>query len=115
MAQPAQTITVALDMSKSFGTIEHTCTNLKAAYRQTFQAQSLSSSQTTSRDANPTQHIVNHTSRQRQFKTGVPQGGVLSPTLFNIYTADIPPPRAPVKGLRRLKSPSHLHTQSHNR
>ena len=24
------------------------------------------------------------------------QGGVLSPTLINIYTADIPPPRAPV-------------------
>ena len=40
---------------------------------------------------------INHTSSQRQFKTGVPQGGVLSPTLFNIYTADIPPPRAPVQ------------------
>ena len=39
----------------------------------------------------------NHTSSHRQFKTGVPQGGVLSPTLFNIYTADIPPPRAPVQ------------------
>ena len=39
----------------------------------------------------------NHTSSQRQFKTGVPQGGVLSPALFNIYTADIPPPRAPVQ------------------
>ena len=31
----------------------------------------------------------NNTSTQRQFKTGVPQGGVLSPTLYNIYTADI--------------------------
>ena len=39
----------------------------------------------------------NHTSSQRQFKTGVPQGGVLSPTLFNIYSADIPPPRPPVQ------------------
>ena len=39
----------------------------------------------------------NHTSSQRQFKNGFPQGGVLSPTLFNIYTADIPPPRAPVQ------------------
>ena len=39
----------------------------------------------------------NHTSSQRQFQTGVPQGGVLSPTLFNIYTADIPPPKEPVQ------------------
>ena len=31
-----------------------------------------------------------YTSIQRQFKTGIPQGGVLSPTLFNIYTADLP-------------------------
>ena len=39
----------------------------------------------------------NNTISQRQFKTGVPQGGVLSLTLFNIYTADIPPPRAQVE------------------
>ena len=38
-----------------------------------------------------------HTSSHGQFKTGVPQGGGLSRTLFNIYTADIPPPRAPVQ------------------
>ena len=38
-----------------------------------------------------------HTSSQPQFKPGIPEGGVLSPTLFNIYTADIPPPRAPVQ------------------
>ena len=36
-------------------------------------------------------------SKQRQFKTGVPQGGVLSPTLFNIYTSDLAPPSAPVQ------------------
>ena len=41
--------------------------------------------------------FINHTSSQRQFKTGVQKGGDLSPTLFNIYTAYIPPPRAPVQ------------------
>ena len=39
----------------------------------------------------------NHTSKQRQLKTGVPQGGVLSPTIFNIYTSDLPPPSVPVQ------------------
>ena len=55
MAPPSRTITVALDMSKAFDTINiHT---LIRKLLQTFQAQSLSSSQTTSRDAKPTQHI----------------------------------------------------------
>ena len=38
-----------------------------------------------------------HTFSQRQLKTGVPQGGVFSPTLFNMYTTDIQPPRSPVQ------------------
>ena len=32
------------------------------------------------------------TSKLKSYKSGVPQGGVLSPTLFNIYTSDIPQP-----------------------
>ena len=56
MAPPARTITVALDMSKAFDTINiHTL--IRKLLQKTFQAQSLSSSQTTSRDAKPTQHI----------------------------------------------------------
>ena len=34
----------------------------------------------------------NSKSRQRLLKTGVPQSGVLSPVLFNIYMSDIPTP-----------------------
>ena len=96
MAPPARTLTVALDMSKAFDTINiHTlirkliqtnipCTMIKliANYIKGHKAY------TTYR---------NHTSRQRQFKIGVPQGVVLSPTLFNIYTPDLPPPSAPVQ------------------
>ena len=56
MAPPARTITVALDMSKAFDTINiHTL--IRKLLQTNIPAQSLSSSQTTSRDAKPTQHI----------------------------------------------------------
>ena len=57
MAPPARTNTVALDMSKAFDTINIHTLIRQTCYRQTFQAQSLSSSQTTSRDTKPKLHI----------------------------------------------------------
>ena len=92
---PARTITVALYMSKAFDTI-----NIHTLIRKLLQTNipgiliKSIANYIKGRKAYTTYR--NHTSSQRQFKTGIPQGGVLLPTLFNIYTADIPPPRAPV-------------------
>ena len=54
----------------------------------------------------------NHTSRQRQFKTGVPQVVVLSPTLFNIYTSDLPPPSALVQVMAYTDEITITHTST---
>ena len=108
MTPPERTITVALYMSKVFDTINIHL--LKSCYRQTFQAQSYSSSQTTLSDAKHIPHR-NHTSIQRQFKTSVSKSGVLSPTLFNIYTAEYPKHRFR-SWYTQMTSPSPLHTQA---
>ena len=109
MDPPARTITVALDMSKSFDKI-----NVHTLIRNLLQTKipdtinKFIANYIKGRKAYTT--YINPTSSQRQFKTGVSQGGVLSPTLFNIYTADIPPPRAPVQVHMQKTSPSHPST-----
>ena len=96
MTPPARTITVALDMSKAFDTI-----NIHTLIRKLLQTKipgkiiEFIANYIKGRKAYTT--YINHTSSQRQFKTGVPKGGVLSPTLFNIYTTNIPLPRSQVQ------------------
>ena len=88
---PARTITVALDMSKAFDTI-----NIHTLIRKVLQTQIrgtiIKFISKYIKGCNAYTTYRNHISSQRQFKTGV-----LSPTLFHIYTAYIRPPRAPVQ------------------
>ena len=95
MAPPARTITVALDMSNAFDTI-----NIHTLIRKLLQTNipgtiiKFIANYIKGRKAYTT--YINPTSK-RQFKTGAPQSGILSPTLFNIYTSDLPLPSTPVQ------------------
>ena len=96
MAPHARTITVVLDLSKALDTINIHTPIIKLLQTK-IPGSIIKFLATYIRGRKAYTTYRNHTSSQRKFKTGVLQGGVLSPTIFNIYTADIPPPRAPVQ------------------
>ena len=111
MAPPVRTITVALDISKAFDTI-----NIHILIRKLQQTNipgtisKFIANYIMGRKAYTT--CRNDTSKQRQFRTGVPQGGFLSPTLFNIYTSDLPPPCAPVEVMAYADDITSTHTST---
>ena len=92
----SRTVMVTLDMSKAFDTVNtHILiekiqkTNIPPTIKK-FTANYLKGRKAYT-------IYQNTISKQQQFKTGVPQGGVLSPILFNIYMSDIPTPPNGIK------------------
>ncbi len=92
---PDRTIVVALDLTKAFDSIPHTKLIDKVSNT------SLPSSVTRwlsnyVRGRKSRVNFRSQLSTARTIHTGVPQGSVISPTLFNFYISDLPPPPAQV-------------------
>ena len=91
-----RTVLVALDQSAAFDNVDHQqlldcvfITNLPATIRLWL------NNYMQNRRAKV--HFRQEQSKSRKVKTGVVQGGVLSPALFNYYLADIPTPPLNIK------------------
>ena len=95
MAPPARTIAATLDMNKAFDTV-NTHTLIGKLLQTSTPGAILKFVANYIKGRKAYTSFRNHKSIQHQVKTGVPQGGVLSPIIFNIHTADIPTPTAPV-------------------
>ena len=87
---PGRTIAMAIDFSKAFDTVNHT-TLLKMLLRTSLDNHSICWLSTYLRGRTTSVLYHNTSSPQRIIRTGVPQGSVLSPLLFNFYVSDYPP------------------------
>ena len=99
---------------QSFRHNKHTHTNQKAATDKHSSAQSLSSSQTTSRDAKPTQHIEITHQNNVNLKLAFHKVASFHPHYSTFTPQDLPPPSAPGSGhgLRR-RHHNHIHTHKY--
>jgi hypothetical protein len=116
---PKRTILVSLDMSKAFDNVDlHILINKLHKTNINNTLIKFISNYIKGRKG----YVIfnNVKSHKLNFKTGVPQGGVLSPTLFNIYMSDIPSPPPEVElityadDLNTLTSHSNVHIAEQN-
>ena len=80
---------VFVDLTAAYGTVNHQRL-LQKVYHLTNDLQLTRFIQTMLENRRYFVELDGEKSRWRKQKNGLPQGGVLAPTLYNIYTADIP-------------------------
>ena len=88
-----RTVLVALDLTAAFDNVDHQqlldCVNIPSTIRRWLYNYM--------QNRRAKVHFRQKESKSRKVKTGVVQGGVLSPALFNYYLADFPTPPPNIK------------------
>ena len=91
---PIQLVLVALDLTAALNNVDH---QLNCAHNTNIPATIRHWLHNYMQNRRAEDHFQQQESKSRKVKTGVVQGGVLSPALFNYYLADIPTPPPNIK------------------